>query len=85
MFKLLTTNETSHLCDCLFKYNLPRVIVSAWLTILDKVSIEDRERASDVLAENKRLLVDGRGVPLFVSGEKIKSVKSHVREHYHFV
>ena len=47
---------------------------------------EERVRASDVLFENKWLLVDGKGVPFFVSGEKLKTVKIHgKRTHYHSV
>ena len=39
----------------------------------------------DALVENVRLLVNGRGIPLFVSEEKMKSVKSHGKEtHYYY-
>ena len=40
----------------------------------------------DALVENVRLLVNGRGVPLFVSEEKMKSVKSHSKvTHYYYL
>ena len=34
----------------------------------------------NALVENVRLLLDGRGVPLFVSEEKMKTVKNHCKE-----
>ena len=40
----------------------------------------------DALVENVRLLVNGIGVPLFVSEEKMKSVKSHSKvTHYYYL
>ena len=78
MLKLHVTNKTSHLCSCFL--NLLWVIVSSCLTVIESVSLKEGVTVSDELAENNRLLNDGRGVPLFVSGKEIKLVKTYGRE-----
>ena len=54
--------------------------VTADEKLTERGSLIVREGVCNALVENVRLLMDGRGVPLFVSEEKMKTVKNHCKE-----
>ena len=55
-------------CWIIQRIFLPREIIEVGVTSVNDVEIKEEMISSDILSGNSRLLVNGWGVPLIVSG-----------------